>query len=102
MPYEIRYKWYPRKEPTTAVMTNPANPTPSSCNGVLSSCHDVGYQRLSRRHLTYDVHRIGESIVDPRDGHTAHVHGHENDACQKVNEGGICTMSLYERTNKHP
>jgi len=47
VPYEIRYKWYPRKEPTTAVITNPANPIPSSCNGVVSSYHDVGDKGLS-------------------------------------------------------
>ena len=42
LPYEIRYRWYPRKEPTTAVMTNPPNPIPSSCTGVVSSCQGVG------------------------------------------------------------
>ena len=65
IPYEIRHGWYQRKEPTTAVRTNPANPIPSSCNGVVSYCRDVGDKNSPRRHPAYDVHRIGESVVEP-------------------------------------
>lgn len=44
--------------------------------------------------LTYDVHRIGKSVVEARDGHTAHVHGHEYNTSQKVNKSRVCAVTL--------
>jgi len=40
-----------------------------------------------------DVHRIGNSVVEARDGHTAHVDSHENNTGQKVNEGRVSAVT---------
>ena len=78
-------------------MMNPVNPIPSSCNGVVSSCCNIGEKHLSDVVPTYNVHRIGDCVVEPRDRYTAHVERHENHTGQEVNKGGIRAMTLQCR-----